>query len=478
MTAWNMLRLLAVSLFAVCVLPVFNASQTALAQGSFGPETFTLATKKKGTFTRTFSVGDTTIPYTLTFTNGGDVPLRVKKGTITLNGRDILDSRVINRGFGRLTLALHPNQNNEIRIKLKGNVGSFVSVAIEPTATTVLNSPISDADQAGLGTPFSVAVDQASRRAYITDRHYDSVVEFDIEQARVTRSFAGVDGDATPGNGATLDISIDSSAGNIIAINQGEALSSGAALPAGSIAVINQNDSSMRVVPLANSGDELHPRSVAVNANGVAAFTVLYGDGRRAYFIDLSSGSLSTRSENMNLIAVAANPLTNEFVFVGTESGVSPALFVYNAAAPFQRVRRIDSSAPAGTIFQDIAINPVTNIAVAVNQSAASAFLFDIQEGREIARIPISVGNVTEPTADVAINPETNMAVITSRFINRLTVINLATRLVAAEIPLPDGALPLGVGIHYGLNRAIVAENGLSSSQRNGSIFVVQLPTP
>jgi DNA-binding beta-propeller fold protein YncE len=461
-------------------MPAFNASQEAFAQTSFGPETFTLATKKKATFRRAFSVGDTSIPYTLTFTNGqGDGAFRVKKGSVTLNGRVILDSRVINRGFGRITVALRPDQSNEINVKLKGSLGGFVAITIEPTPATLLNFPISDAEQAGLGTPFSVAVDQSSRRAYITDRHFDSVVEFDIEQARITRNFAGVDGDATPGNGATLGVSVDTSANAVVAINQGESLSSGAALPAGSIAVISQSDSSMRMVPLADSGNNLHPRSIALNpANGVAAFAVLYGNGRQAYFINLATGALSTRGEGMNLNAVAGNPLTDEFVFTGAESGAPPALFVYRAVAPFQRVRRIESSAPTGSSFQEIAINVATNVAVAVNQQAAAVFLFDLREGREIARIPITVGNITEPTADVAINPQTNMAVVTSRFINRLTVIDLTTRLVAAEIPLPDGARPLGVDIHHALNRAVISENGLSSSQRNGSIFVAQLPTP
>jgi DNA-binding beta-propeller fold protein YncE len=480
MSARTLVRLLAVSLVAVCAMPAFDASQETLAQTSFGPETFTLASRKRGAFTRTFGVAGTATPHTLTLTNGlGDGTLRAKKGTVTLNGRVILDSRVINRKVGRLTVALRPERSNEISVKLKGGVGSFVTISIEPAESTVLNFPISDADQAGLGTPFSVVVDQPGGRAYVTDRHFDSVVEFDIEQARITRSFAGVDGDSTPGNGATLDVTIDPRARAVIAINQGESLSSGAALPAGSLAVIGQDDSSMRMVTLADSGNDLHPRSIAVNPDGgVAAFAVLYGNGRQAYFIDLTTGALSTRSEGMNLNSVAANALTNEFVFTGADSGAPPSLFVYTASAPFERVRRIESSAPAGSSFQEIAINAATNTAVAVNQSAAAAFLFDLREGREIARIPITVGDVTEPAADVAINPETNMAVVTSRFTNLLTVINLSTQLVAAEIPLPEGARPLGVDIHHALNRAVVSENGLSSSRRNGSIFVVQLPTP
>jgi len=78
--------------------------------------------------------------------------------------------------------------------------------------------------------------------------------------------------------------------------------------------------------------------------------------------------------------------------------------------------------------------------------------------------------------ADVAINPATNMALVTSTFSTRLTVIDLNTMLAAWEIPLPTGTRPLGVDIDHQLNRAIIAENGLSSNTRNGSILVVQLP--
>jgi len=80
--------------------------------------------------------------------------------------------------------------------------------------------------------------------------------------------------------------------------------------------------------------------------------------------------------------------------------------------------------------------------------------------------------------ADVAINPVTNMAIITSTFSPRMTVIDLNTMLPAWEISLPAGTRPLGIDIDYQLNRAVIAENGLSSNTRNGSILVIQLPTP
>ena len=115
---------------------------------------------------------------------------------------------------------------------------------------------------------------------------------------------------------------------------------------------------------------------------------------------------------------------------------------------------------------------------MAVNQRDSSVFLFDLAAGTEVARIPINTGPVGEPATDVAVNPLTNMAVITSRYIPRLTVINLATGLVTAEIPLPENTRTLGVAIDHQLNRAIISENGYSSSRRNGSIFVVELPEP
>ncbi|HEU4387627.1 MAG TPA: hypothetical protein VFV34_07510, partial [Blastocatellia bacterium] len=76
------------------------------------------------------------------------------------------------------------------------------------------------------------------------------------------------------------------------------------------------------------------------------------------------------------------------------------------------------------------------------------------------------------------INTLTNMAAVISGNLDHVTVVNLATQLVAAEIPLPHGSRPLGIGIDNVLNRAVIAENGLASSQRNGSVLVINLPAP
>jgi DNA-binding beta-propeller fold protein YncE len=149
---------------------------------------------------------------------------------------------------------------------------------------------------------------------------------------------------------------------------------------------------------------------------------------------------------------------------------------VYDGTAPFHQVQKIPSSAPAGTAFEKLAINPNTNIAVVVNLPDRSASVFDLTAGIEIARIPIDVANGQYGGADVAINPTTNMAIVTSTFSTRLIVIDLNTKLVAWEIPLPAGSRPLGVDVDHQLNHAVIAENGLSSNTRNGSILVVQLP--
>jgi DNA-binding beta-propeller fold protein YncE len=111
-----------------------------------------------------------------------------------------------------------------------------------------------------------------------------------------------------------------------------------------------------------------------------------------------------------------------------------------------------------------------------VNQQDGAVYLFDLAAGTQVARIPIDVGVVTFPSADVAINPATNMAVVVSNYIDRVAVIDLSTNLLIAEIPLPAGTRPLGVDVDRQLNRAIIAENGLASSMRNGTVLVVQLP--
>lgn len=478
MQARRLFNLSTVSVFLLCLAPIISGtSGDALAQAGFGPQTFTRTSKSKDLFTRSFAISNTSIPYTLTVTNGGnDGSFRIAKGTLTLNGTAVLDKALFNRRASRLVVALNPRQQNTLTVKLKGgSPGDMVRISIEPTQSTLLNDPGDagfDDKQAGLAFPFGVVVDQVTHRAYVSDKHADAVFEFDVSAARIERSFTGVDGDFALGNGVTSGISFNRSSGTVVATNGGD-------VTGGSISLINIDTGAMGVTQLTDSDGVINPLFVAINpANNVAAFNALYaGRGRRAHFINLSTGELTARAEDMNLSSTAYNSATNEFVFTGVGTG-SPALFVYAGSAPFQRTRRIDSSARAGTGFDKVAVNPETNIAVAVNQRDSAVFLFDLASGREVARIPINVGVADEPSADVAINPLTNMAVITSRFLPRLIVINLSTRLVTAEIPLPENTRALGVAIDHQLNRAVISENGHSSSQRNGSLFVVELPEP
>ena len=473
----HVFNLFALSLFSFCLISghVPNRNVSAQAGATFGPETFPRGPKKKITFNRSFAVSDTEIPYTLTVINGAsDGSSRAKKGWVTLNGNSILSKDVFNKSVERLVVAIHPAQLNDLTVKFKGAPGSFVSVSIEPTPGTLLNDPFApdfDSNQAGVGFPFAVAVDQTTHRAYITDRYRDSVIEFDIEGERIERWFAGLDGDSIFGNGGTAGISFNPNARTLVAINEGS-------LSGGSFAVINPDSGSINVSPITSPGNDIHPMSVAVNPNNnIAAFTALFtSSGKRAYFINTATGALNTRDEDLILNSVAFNSSTNEFLFTCADGKGSPELLVYSAISPFQRIRRITSTARAGTSFERIAINPVTNIAAAVNSSDASAILFDLTSGTQIARIPILVGDEPNAIADIAINPLTNMAAVTTRFVNRVTVINLAAKLVMAEIPLPEGVSPLGVGIDHQLNRAVIAENGLVSNRRNGSLLVVQLP--
>lgn len=468
---------ISVSVLLLCLAPVIGSSGDALAQSGFGPEIFVRTSKTKNLFTRAFTVNDTSIPYTLTVTNGTDDGLsRIAKGTLILNGTPLIGKPLFNRRAARIVVALNPQRQNTLAVKLKGGApGDFVRVSIEPTRSTLINDPDGggfDDSQSGLAFPFGVVVDQATHRAYVSDKHADTVFEFDIASARIVRSFAGVDGDSAFGNGVTSGISFNRNSGTIVAANVGDPT-------AGSISIINVGTGAMGLTQLTDAEGAINPLFVAVNpGNNVAAFNAQYaGRARRAHFIDLSTGELVVREEDMTLSSTAYNSGADEFVFTGTGTG-SPALFVYRGDAPFQRVRRIDSSARAGTGFEKVAVNPETNTAVAVNQRDSAAFIFDLASGREVARIPINVGPVGEPAADVAINPLTNMAVITSRYIPRLTVINLSTGLVTAEIPLPENTRALGVAIDHRLNRAVISENGYSSSQRNGSLFVVELPEP
>lgn len=465
----KLLKRYAISLFAFLLLVA--VSHTALAQSTFGPETFTL-TKKRANITRNFSVSDASIPYTLTVTNGRDGETRIKKGKVILNGKEILSKKVFSSKFARLVVALSPAQQNELTISLKGREGSFATISIEPTPNALLNDP---SFQQGIGYPYCVTVDQATHRAYVTDRHLDSILEFDVAQANITQTFSGMDGDQTVGNGATSGAQFNPNARTIVAVNEGTVSN-----PSGSLAVLNLSTGSINVTQLLDSGNNLNPVYVAVNPNSnVAAFNARYAaSGRRAYFFQIATGAILSRGEPMTLNGVAVNSMTNQFVFTGADADSAPALFIYSALSPFQRIKRIDSSARVGTSFERIAINPATNIAAAVNQRDGAVFLFDLEAGNQTARIPINVGDVGEPSADVAINPETNLAVVVSRYTTRVSVISLTTKLVMAELLLPEGARPLGVGIDNQSNRAVISENGLSSTERNGSLLVIQLPAP
>ncbi len=476
MRKWFVLSVVSVA-FA-CLLPLlegpFQGAQ-AQTETTFGPETFTRGSTKKATFSRSFTA-DQSRPYTLTLINGaGDGSLRAKKGIVTLDGTMILGKDVFNKRADRIVVAVNLSQQNDLNFWFKGPEGCFVSVSIDPVPDGLLNDPASsdfDSKQAGIGFPFSVDIDQSNHRAYVSDRYRDSVIEFNIPEASISRWFTDLDGDTALDNGATAGVAFNSNARNVVAINEG-------ATGNGSVAVINLDNGFVNVTTVTSNDGNTSPVYAAVNpANSIAAFTGQYNvNGRRAYFFDTTSRVLSTRNESVSLNAVAFSAGTGEFIFTTSDGGSSPGLFVYSATAPFQRVGRIDSTARAGSVFNKVAVNPETNIAAAVNLGDGSVILFDVAAGRQIARVPIRADNSPNALADIAINPQTNMAVVTSRFTERVIVIDLATGLVAAEMPLPAGTRPLGVSIDHGLNRAVIAENGFASTERNGSILVVQLPS-
>jgi len=470
---------IAVSCF-LCFVALSWPSRIGLTQSgaAFGPETFTRTSASKDVFSGTFAISDSSIPFTLTITNGqSDGSGRVRKGWVSLNGSPLLDPSVFNSQNPVLSLAIHPQLQNTIEIKLKGGQpGSSVTVSINPVQSSLVTDPSSpefNSAEAGLGMPYGVVIDQATHLAYVADRYYDSVFEFDVAGARISRQFAKVDGDNIDGDGGTTGITFDPKANRIIAINEGVQANTH-----GSIGIIELDTGSTRTIPLVQSGESLHADYVAVNpSNNAAAFCTLYDGGRTARFMDLASGSIQQSSPTMSLTAPAFNQTTGQFVIAARDDGAAPAVMVYDGAAPFRQNQKIASSAPAGTAFGKLAVNATTNVAIAVNLLDRSASIFDLTAGVELARLPLAVAVGQYGGADVAVDPTTNRAAVISTFSTRLTVIDLNTLLPAWEIPLPDGTRPLGVDIDHQLNRAVVAENGLSSNTRNGSILVVQLPS-
>ncbi|MEW6130045.1 MAG: hypothetical protein AB1757_23620 [Acidobacteriota bacterium] len=459
----------------LALLPGFGVPpHQALAQSGavFGPETFPRGENNKAKFSRAFSAPDTTIPYSLSVTHGNrDGSQRVKKITIILNGQEW----VFNRSQGSFVAAVRLQSQNQLTIVMKGGVADgFIKVNVEPTRTTLLNSPDDgnfDSAQSGIGYIYGISVDSASHRAYLADGLNDSVIEFDVADARVTRSFDNLDSDSISGNAGTLSVCWDSTSQNLVAINQGNSTKQ----TSGSLAVININNSSMRNFILAS---DMHPTSLAglSNSRAIAFTTLYYPQNRRAYFMDTDSGNLTTREENLALFASTGNSITNEFIFAGADDGKPPALFIYNGASPFRKVKEIPSSARAGSIFDKVAVNPTNNIAIAVNLRESAIFLFDIGAGQEIARIPVRFVSSDYNDTSVAINPQTNMAVVANRNLNMLYVVDLATFILRAELPLPSGINPLSVGIDTQFNRALIGESGFRGENHSGSIIIVQLP--
>jgi DNA-binding beta-propeller fold protein YncE len=465
---------IALSIFLISLMPVFNLpSQKVMAQSEtiFGPETFVRGDSGKPKYTRNFNVSNTLIPYTLTAINGeGDGSQFVKRATIILNGQEVA---TLTKASKNIVLAVRLQSQNELIIILKGpNPAGFAKVSIAPTRTTLFNSP-DDADfdgrQAGLGFPSGVAVDSSSHRAYLADASNDAVVEFDLQQARVTRTFDNVDGDSVAGSSGTSGLCVNMSSRNIVTANPADSASG-----KGTLSIVNVDNGSVRAI----SQGSVHPFSVASNSNtNAAAFTALFNpNNKRAYFLDIDSGNVTTRDESIALFAVANNPITNEFVFTGSDGGSKAALFVYEARSPFRRVKEITTSARGNTIFDKIAINPANNLAVALNLREGAVFVFDIAAGQEVARIPIRVARTEYAEGDIAINSETNMAVVVNKNLNILYVIDLATMVLRAELLLPSGINPIAVGVDTQLNRAAIAETGFVASSHRGSVIVVQLP--
>jgi hypothetical protein len=313
-------------------------------------------------------------------------------------------------------------------------------------------------------------VDSASHHAFLSDASDDSVFEFDMNSANVSRRFSNIDGDSVAGSSGTSGVCVSTSSRNIVATNPADV--SGRS---GTLAVINMDNGSIRTF---NQGN-LRPFSIASNGNtNTAAFTALFNpNDKRAYFLDIASGNVTTRDENLTLLAVAANSMTNEFIFTASDGNSRTGLIVYEARAPFRRVKEISSSARGNTVFDKISVNPATNLAVALNLRDGAVFVFDIAAGQELARIPVRILRTEYAEGDIAVNPETNMAFAVNRTLNTLYVIDLVTFVLRAELPLPNGINPLAVGIDTQLNRAAIAETGFSSSSHNGSVILVQLPS-
>ena len=302
MHARRLFNLSSLSVLLLCLSPVISDSEgLTLAQSGFGPETFVRTSRGKDIFNRTFTISNTSIPYTLTVTNGtNEGAARIAKGTLTLNGRVLINKPLFNRRASRIIVALNPQQENTLTLRIKGgSAGDFTRISIEPTLSTLLNDPDApgfDDNQAGLAFPFGVAVDQTTHRAYVSDKHADTVFEFDVSGARIIRSFTGVDGDSALGNGVTSGISFNRNSGTVVAANGGDPTT-------GSLALINIDTGAMGVTELADAQGVITPLFVAVNPdNNVAAFNAIYGArGRRAHFINLSTGELTTREEEMTL---------------------------------------------------------------------------------------------------------------------------------------------------------------------------------
>jgi RHS repeat-associated protein len=112
----------------------------------------------------------------------------------------------------------------------------------------------------------------------------------------------------------------------------------------------------------------------------------------------------------------------------------------------------------------DIAINPLTDEAVAVNEKSDTVSIVELDTGQVIATIPVG----KRPTG-VAIDSEMNLVLVADKKDNTATLINLNTQEAVSTIPV--GREPVSVAI------SPLNHTGLVVNHKDDSISVIDLQT-
>ena len=113
---------------------------------------------------------------------------------------------------------------------------------------------------------------------------------------------------------------------------------------------------------------------------------------------------------------------------------------------------------PFESNFHGIAINPITDIAVVINEKADSVSVIDLNTQKVLSTIPVG-----KAPKGVAIDKGLNIAVVSNSYDENISVLDLTAYQVIANIPV--GKSPEGIAVNQLNHTALVQIIKMKQSQ-------------